>query len=60
MVAGFDAYVDAREEASDVCAETPGPGGPCLTAVSAASDQWRAALERAYELPGLSWNSLLG
>ncbi len=60
MVAGFEAYVEAREEADDVCAASPGPGGPCFTAVSAASDQWSAALERAYELPGLSWQSLLG
>jgi hypothetical protein len=60
MVAGFEAYADARKEASSVCAESPGPGGPCFTAVSAANDQWQAALERAYELPDLSWETLLG
>jgi hypothetical protein len=60
MVAGFQAYVDAREEADDVCRETPGPTGPCFKAVGAASDQWQAAMERAYEIPGLSWDTLLG
>lgn len=60
MVAGFDAYVEAEENAEAVCLETPGPGGPCYVAVSDSSDQWTAALDRAYELPGLSWEALLG
>ncbi|MGY1702747.1 hypothetical protein [Geodermatophilus sp. SYSU D00766] len=60
MVSAFDAYVDAREEAEDTCDESPGPGGPCFRSVSAAGDAWRTAMDRAYELPGLSWQALLG
>jgi putative membrane protein len=37
----LDAYVDAREEASDVCDANPGPGGLCFTAMADAQDQWR-------------------
>jgi len=60
MLAGFEAYVDADLEAEDVCERTPGPGGQCFVAVSEASDQWAAALIRAYELPGLSHSVFLG
>ena len=60
MVSAFQAHVDAREKATAVCDESPGPGGPCFTAISAANDQWQATMDRAYELPGLSPNTLLG
>jgi hypothetical protein len=60
MATAFEAYVQADVEAEDVCAEHPGPGGPCYVAVREASEKWSAALDRAYQLPGLSWDSLLG
>jgi len=60
MISAFDAYVHARDKAADVCAGSHGSGGPCFTPVTAASDQWSAAPDRAYELPCLPWQSLLG
>lgn len=60
MVAGFDAYAEQSEQAEETCKATPGPGGPCYVAVSDASDLWTAALDRAYAIPGLSYNSLIG
>ena len=60
MVAGFQAYADDLKNAADVCDKTQGPGGPCFTAAHAANDQWQAALHRAYGIPGLSWDTLLG
>lgn len=58
-LAGFRAYVEAREEATDACDESPGQGGACLDAVSEATDQWMATLDRADELSGVNIQSLL-
>jgi hypothetical protein len=60
MVAAFQAYVDADENAEKVCDVTPGPGGPCFTAVHDAGDLWTAALDRTYEIPGVTFARLLG
>jgi hypothetical protein len=60
MLAAFEAYVAADQKAETVCEATPGPGGPCFTAVSDTSDLWAAALDRAYEIPGVTWARLLG
>ncbi|MGY1808553.1 hypothetical protein ACI8AF_14385 [Blastococcus sp. SYSU D00669] len=64
MVAGFEAYTEAREEVDDACARNPGPAddewSACFTAVSESSDQWTAALDRAYMIPGLSYDTLIG
>jgi hypothetical protein len=63
MVTAFEAYVDAREQAEAVCDgvrwDDP-EWAACTRAVRTSSDRWTDALERAYELPGLSWQALLG
>lgn len=61
MVAGFQAYVDAREDAAKNCGGKGIDGtAACLPFVRAVDDQWQAALDRAYEIPGLSRATLLG
>ncbi len=59
MVAGFQAYADAAESAEETCAARPGPGGPCSVAASTVNDRWTEAMDRTYEIPGLSWDTLL-
>jgi hypothetical protein len=58
MVAAFQAYVEADKDAEAVCVRTPGPGGPCFTAVSAARDRWTVAMQRTTAATGLSAQSL--
>jgi hypothetical protein len=63
MVTAFEAYVDAREQAEAVCdgVDWDDPEwAACTRAVRTSSDRWTGALDRAYELPGLSWQALLG
>jgi hypothetical protein len=63
MVTAFEAYVDAREQAEEVCdgVDWDDPEwSDCTRAVRTSSDRWTDALDRAYQLPGLSWQALLG
>jgi hypothetical protein len=60
MVAAFQAFVTADQDADKVCAEHPGLGGPCFTAVSTARDRWTVAMQRTTSATGLSAQSLQG
>ena len=60
MVAAFEAYVAARQDADDACAGGAGTSRACMTAVQKSGDLWTTSLDRAYELPGLSYGALIG
>ena len=60
MVAAFEAYVAARQDADDACAGGAGTSRACMIAVQESGDLWTTSLDRAYELPGLSYGALIG